>query len=443
MTQQDKSIKSCLQSTSVRSITIAFFPVIFFTFVLEISLKYMNKIIFPFYFLLTLSACAFAPPKLDLPNKIDVVSDIEPFLLNATEKGFPPSISLAIIYRDKEQYSHHIGYTDFSKNNQVSEDTVYQWWSLTKIFTAVAILQLQEKGLLNIDNPVVKHLPYFSVTHLNEKSAPITIRQLLSHSSGLGDVGISILGWIHFEDDAKVNQTEFLKEKLPGYNKLETQPGEEGRYSNIGYLVLAGVIESVSGESYEDYIVKNILSPLRMHKTNFVYTDTMTEFEAVGSHPKDALSYIVPFFIDTDRAIKEEHDGRMWFNRVYSDQQGATGLIGSTADMVKFMKALLSGGVLNGERILSEKSVLAMQSPVITVNDSPAPHSEGLEFGLGWFVGHSQSGKELTHSGAGMGFVTTLRLYPEKGVGVIVFSNSTYLGRSMGHDIVNLVGAVK
>jgi len=401
----------------------------------------MKKIILIIFILCAFSACSFAPPKLDLPDRIGMTADIDPYLLDATKKGFPPSISLAVISGGSVKYSKHFGYYDSSKLNRTTDDTVYQWWSLTKIFTSVAVMQLQEAGLLNINDPVKKHLPFFEVKNLDEGSNPITIKQLLSHSSGLGDIGMSILGWIHFEDDPKVNQTSFVKEKLPDYNKLEIQPGKEGRYSNFGYLVLAGLIESVSGHSYETYIVKNILTPLGMLNTNFVYTKAMGESEATGSHPKDALSYVVPFLIDTDKAIKEELDGRIWFNRVYSDQQGATGLIGSTADMIKFMKALLNNGILNGKRILSERSIAEMQRPIVAVNESPAPNSEGLEFGLGWFIGQSENGKELTHSGAGMGFVTTLKLYPEKGAGVIVFSNSTYLGRSMGHDIVNLVGA--
>lgn len=401
----------------------------------------MSQYILSFIILVTVGACSFAPPKLELPDRLEAASDIEPYLVEATQKGFPPSISLAVLSNGAVEYEVYFGHTGALKSSGVTENTVYQWWSVTKIFTSVAILQLQEKGLLDLDDAVDKHLPFFKVENLSIGAAPITVRQLLSHSSGLGDVGMSILGWIHYEDDPKIDQTEFLKTKFPFYKKLVTQPGEEGRYSNFGYLVLAGVIEAVSGSSYESYITDNILSPLGMRNTAFTYKDSMHEFEAIGSHPRDALSYIVPFYIDTDRAYKEQVNGRIWFNRVYSDQQGATGLIGSTADMSKFMQALLNEGVLNGKRILSQESVSEMQSPIITVDKSPAPNSNGLEFGLGWFICQSDSGKVLTHSGAGMGFVTTLRLYPESNSGVVVFSNSTYLGRTMGNEIVDLVGA--
>lgn len=316
---------------------------------------------------------------------------------------------------------------------------MYQWWSLTKLFTAAAVLQLHERDLLELDDPVSKYLPFFEVTNRNKDSDPITIRQLLSHSSGLGDIGFSILGWIHFDDSATINQIELLKEKLPRYAKLKSQPGTTGAYSNLGYIVLAALIESISGESYRSFIKTNILDPLEMNNTDFVYSDHMLKNEAQGSHPRDLLSYIVPFIIDEEKAISETHDGRIWFNRVYSIQQGSTGLIGSPEDIVKFMQALLNDGALNNKRILSPESVALMETPVIAVSKSPAP-ADGLDFGLGWFIAETENGKVLTHSGAGMGYVTTLRLYPEQDLGVFVIANSTYLGRSMGLDIVNLAG---
>lgn len=400
----------------------------------------MKKLAIYVVVLIVCAGCAFAPPKLQLPKKLNSVSDIYPYLEDATKKGKPPSISLAIIENNNEHKIKSFGYVDPSKDIKATEETVYQWWSLTKLFTSVAVLQLQEKGYINIDDPVVMHLPYFEVNNLDDSSPPVTIKQVLSHSSGLGDIGISILGWIHFENDSPIDQTELLKENITRYNDLEVQPGLEGRYSNFGYLVLAALIEQVSGISYETYITENILAPLGMNKTNFVYTDDMKLSEAIGSHPRDALSYVVPIYIDTGKAISERRDGRIWFNRVYSDQKGATGLIGSTSDLTRFMRAVLNEGELDGVRILTKESIREMQNPIVSVNKSPAPDAEELEFGLGWFVGKSDNGITLSHGGAAMGFVSLLRLYPEQGKGIVVISNSTYLGRTMGNDIINLIG---
>ncbi len=387
-------------------------------------------------------ACAFSPPTLKLPRSIDSVGEIEPYLARAVEVNQPPAITLAVLNSKKTLYSQSFGYTDIAAQKRASSKTVYQWWSLTKLFTAVAVMQLQERGLINIDDPVSKHLPYFRVRNLEDENQPITIRQLLSHSSGLGDVGMAILGWIHYEGDPHFSQTELLKRKLPDYNKLSVQPGEEGRYSNIGYLVLAGLIEEVSGKAYETYIIENILVPLKMEHTNFIYTDSMKTFEATGSHPRDILSYIAGLYVDMDKAVLDHSGGLLWFNRLYSDQKGATGLIGSAEDMTKFMRLMLNKGSLDGKRILSQESIEQMQQPIISVSEGLPAGLGNFDFGLSWFIGVSMGERILAHGGGGMAFVTMLRLYPDRDVGIIVFANSTYLGTTMGNEIVDLLGSV-
>jgi len=401
------------------------------------------KILILLFVIIVLFGGPFLPPRLTLPKHIDTVNEIEPYLEQAVSKKSPPSIVLTVVGKDTTLYSKSFGYADSAQKIEVTDQTVYQWWSLTKLFTAIAILQLEEKGLLSIDDPVSNYLPFFKVSNLSDQTKPITIKQLLSHSSGLGDIGIPILGWIHFEDSPHISQTELLQQKFPRYSKLATQPGEEGNYSNLGYVVLAGIIEAVTGKSYESYIIENILEPLRMEHTNFVYTDSMLPFEAVGSHPKDFLSRIVPVYLNTKRAFKEESDGIIWFNRVYSDQKGSTGLIGSAEDMAKFIRAILNKGELDGARILSPSNIERMQTSIIPISSSPAGNSKNLDFGLAWFIDHSTGELTLTHGGAGMAFVTLLRLYPERNLGVVVFTNSTYLGRTMGLDIVNLIGSLK
>lgn len=379
---------------------------------------------------------------LELPKTITTIAEIEPYLQKAVDKEQPPGITLAVVKGGSTLYAKSFGYADGPRKKLATNQTIYQWWSLTKIFTAIAILQLEEKGKLSIDDPVSKHLPFFQV-HGSHGEVQITVRQLLSHSAGLGDIGMAILGWIHYEGDPALSQTSLLKKTHTKYNEIDIQPGIEGRYSNFGYILLAGIIEGVSGKTYEAYVVENILMPLKMEHTDFVYTKAMEPFEAAGTHPKDFLSYVVPIYIDTDKAVREQANGILWFNRVYSDQKGSTGLIGSVEDMTRFMRAILRGGELDGVRILSQANIAKMQQPIISVNDSPAPDTENMKFGLAWFIGQSNETITLTHGGAGMAFVTMLRLYPERDLGVVVFANSTYLGRTMGVEILNLVGNIK
>jgi D-alanyl-D-alanine carboxypeptidase len=201
--------------------------------------------------------------------------------------------------------------------------------------------------------------------------------------------------------------------------------------------MLAALVEAVSGQTYEEYVRARILVPLGMDRTDFVYTPRMREHEAAGSHPRDAVSFFVPIYIDMDRAVREKKDGTFWFNRVYSDQKGATGLIGSAEDLATFVKALMNGGRHGDVRILSDSSAAFMQRPVVKIAKSPAPDSGGMEFGLGWFLRREGEDVTLSHGGSGMGFVSMVQVSTARNTAVIVMANSTYLGRTMGIDLVN------
>jgi len=387
------------------------------------------------------NGCAFLPPKVELPEKITHINELEPYLSKAVASKTPPSISIVVIKDNNIAYANAIGHNDAKSEVSATPESVYQWWSITKLFTAVAILQLQEKNLLTIDDSVVSHLPTFATRGKNVDTRDITIKHLLSHSSGLGDIGNAILGWVHFEGDPHPNQTQLFNAKIGKYNKLKAKPGDQGRYSNFGYLALAAVIESVSGLSYEEYILNNIVLPLGMENTNFIYTPKMDAVAAKGSHPNDFISKVVPFYLDTDKAIDEKRSGILWFNHVYSDQKGASGLIGPATDLIKFMQVFLPGYQVTKNPVLSTESIELMQSPVIKAQKSPAPVDD-LQFGLGWFIGESNNERTLSHGGNGMAFVSMLTIYPERNLGTVVMANSTYLGRTMGFKLNKLLGQV-
>ncbi len=381
-----------------------------------------------------LPACAFLPPKLELPKAAASIEDLEPYLEKAVSESSPPSISVVVVKDQDIVYANAFGHADADRSIVATPDTVYQWWSITKLFTATAILQLQERGLLSIDDSVNKHLPLFSTRGTKASGQEITIKQLLSHSSGLGDIGIKILGWVHFEGDPHPNQSELLQSQLANFNKLKARPGEEGRYSNFGYLVLAALIESVTSKTYEEYILSNIVKPLGMQNTNFVYTPDMAALAAKGSHPSDFISKIVPIYLDTKRAIDKKQNGILWFNHVYSDQKGASGLIGPATDLIKFASVFLPGYDASTKTILSNDSIELMQTPIIKVSKSPAP-SKDLDFGLAWFISDSNGERTLNHGGSGMAYTSMLTLNPDRNLATVVMTNSTYLGRTMGFKL--------
>lgn len=375
------------------------------------------------------------------PQQVNNVMEFEGYVNDLIEFGDPPGISIVVVKNGVIQYEKGFGTSDSLNSIPTTPDTVYHWWSISKLFTVIATLQLQEQGLLNIQDPVTDYLPFFQVEYPSSASQQITIQHLLSHSSGMPDAGNEILGWIHYDGDPALNQTEFLKGILPRYSKLVYEPGTEGQYSNIGYIVLSAVIESVSKQSYEDYVIQHILEPLGMERTNFIYTPEMQALAASGSHPVDVMGFMASQLLDMDRAIQEKRNGRLWFNNIYSHQTAPTGLIGSPSDMTRFMMMMLNKGVLDETRILSAENIELMQKQQVAVTKSPAPISN-LDLGLGWFILHEEDRVTLMHGGQGTSFVSFIKLYPEEGLGIFVAANSTYLGRNFGFDIVNLASSL-
>ncbi len=374
-----------------------------------------------------LYALAPHPPK--PPESVSSIDELEAYLNKLVQAGDPPGLSVAIVKDNELVYSKGFGFADGPKKIPATSDTVYQWWSMTKIPTAVAILQLHEQGLLNIDDPVKDCLPFFKVQYPSPTSKVVTFRHLLNHSSGLPNNVPEIIGWIHGEGDPHVNQTALIKEKLPSYTQLAFEPGTKSVYTNVGYMVLAAIIEAATNQTYEDYVIGNILAPLKMTRTNFVYTEEMSALEAAGSHP--LISIFTPFvflFVDNrNLLIRETVKRHWWFNRIYSDQNGPTGLIGPVTDAARFMMAFLNKGELDGASILAPESVAIMIDKEHVLPTSGMESSEGEKQGLGWEVFPESNRLYYQRTGGGPGFAAIMRVYPEESLALVVMANGTLL----------------
>lgn len=267
------------------------------------------------------------------PKNIKGVGQLENYLEQVVAVGRPPGLSVAVVKDGEVIYANGFGVADGPRNVSTTKDTVYHWWSMTKIPTAVAVMQLHERGLLNIDDPLKKYLPYFVVTYKGVEQADVSIRQVLNHTSGLSNAMPELVTWLHLDGEPSVNQTELFIEKFPAYTELLFLAGEKSQYSNFGYMVLGALIELVSSQTYEAYVIDNILKPLGMHNTNFVYTASMAENEATGSqHMVDMYTPFFPMF-KLNFMFRERVGMRYWFNRVYNDQTPPTGLIGPVTDI--------------------------------------------------------------------------------------------------------------
>jgi CubicO group peptidase (beta-lactamase class C family) len=380
--------------------------------------RYLLSVLFTILIPLLCSCSSIPKP----PDKVESISELENYLNKVAESGTPPGMSLAVVKNDSIIYSKGFGWADEPREIHASANTVYHWWSCTKIATAISILQLQEKGKLSLNDPVVNYLPFFKVEYPSDTSKEITILNLLNHTSGLPDPSvITFINWIHHDGEPPLNQTDFLQQVLPDYSKLMFEPGDHAEYSNIGYMVLGAVIEKVTGMVYEDYIRQNILHPLGMHHTEFLYMKSTEQDEAAGAH--STFSLMTPLLLILAGSYVRELDwSHIWMERVYTDQTPSTGLIGSVTDAARLAAAYLNGGKLNGQRILSQESITTMTYE----GQIKAKNEDSLNYqrqGICWQI-YGRSGRwVLTHEGGGPGFSTKFQLYPDEKLGFILFTN--------------------
>ena len=271
------------------------------------------------------------------------------------EQHYIPSTTVVVIRNDSIVWSKGYG-------EQQRLDLVYMVGSVTKTFTATAIFQLYERGLLSLDDDVNDYLP-FSFRHPNYTDTPITFKMLLQHTSGLSKDSdmywygvaaevIQQLGWENpfewlsypywIEGHLTPNGTLYDPAVWTSY-----EPGTNRFYSNFGYDLLGYLVQRVSGEPIWEYLQENIFAPLGMQSTGYNYT----EFDAAQL----AISYIYMFELDP------ESTGNVAYPHHNMLNYGAGGLRSNIFDLTKFLLLFLHDGVSNGVRILEEATLRTME----------------------------------------------------------------------------------
>lgn len=255
--------------------------------------------------------------------------ELEQLILNAIENGSFPGANYAIVTKDKV-WMGSLGnkelYPNVIKN---SIDTIYDMASLTKVIcTTTCIMQLVEKGLLRIYDPVVRYLPNF-------KFSNITVWNLMTHTSGLPE-GI-------YGPKDKMNENDVWNAI---YNKVELnyEPGKKIQYSDINYIILGKIVEIISGLSLDEYALKNLFEPLKMIDS--------------GYNPKDKERCAATEYRD-DATMTGYVKGCVHDETAYAmgGVAGHAGLFSTVKDVTNFIKMILNDGEFNGKRILSKITV--------------------------------------------------------------------------------------
>ena len=386
------------------------------------------------FLLPTIGSSIFGSRSPKAPPSVSNIAELEVYLNELVEFGGPPGLSLVVVKDSAIVYNKAFGLADGPNRVAATTETVYQWMSLSKIVTSTAIIQLHERGNLNIHDEVSTYLPYFKVQYPSEGSEKITIRHLLNHSSGLPDLQ-GVFDMFYMGDESPPDQAALVKKALADNAKLKYEPGSQGTYINTGCLVLSAIVETVSGQSFKDYVVENIFRPLGMAYTDYIYSEKMISRAAVGSQPDAAVvNVIVALTMNRfDEVIRETVDGRMWYKRFHLDFPGVGGVISPAGDAARFVLAFLNGGELNGARILSSESVAMMtrEEYIVEVKGGPTSVYKGLRHALGWWTWPDGKRLRLMHTGGGPGFAAIMQLYPEERLGIVLLGNEFQYGATL------------
>ena len=334
--------------------------------------------------------------------------DIDDDITKLLEKAKIPSISTGIIKNNKIVWCNGYGKYNRLLNLVPTKDTVYMAGSVSKPFTATAILQLYEDGLFELDDDVSNYLP-FVLRNPKYPDIPITFEMLLSHQSSLSMTSFKDLipfGIVYLFFSKNFPYPALEWHLIPGgilYRGdiwTKNKPGESFNYSNMGYLILEYLIERISGESFDKYCRDNIFTPLEMNNSSFDFRDIKR------------MQRAVPYLLRRDYCI------RIPFYNV--PKSGAGGLITSVEDLSHFLIAHMNNGTYKNVKILNNSSVELMHT-IYTDNST----SSGFRFsyGLGWMFYEINGTYFQGHDGDTPGFTARKVFNEENKTGIIFFFN--------------------
>jgi serine beta-lactamase-like protein LACTB len=300
------------------------------------------------------------------------------------DKTGTPGLSVAIAKNDKVAWNEGFGKADVENDLAVRPDSVFRIASISKTMTATAIMQLVERGKVSLDDPIRRYVPAFP----DKTEGTVTLRHLLTHTSGVR----------HYNDGEFDNKASYdtLDAAFTVFARdpLRFAPGAKYLYSTYGYNLLAGVVEAVSGVTFEQYLTEHVWKPAGMGDTRL-------------EHPQEIVRHRVRQYVRTS-------SNKELLNAPYADlsvKWAGGGIISTAPDLARFHLALERGALLKAD-------TLAQMYVAATLNDGTK-----TEYGLGWQVVMADGRRWIAHSGGATGGTTYLLRSPETDLAVVLLSN--------------------
>jgi D-alanyl-D-alanine carboxypeptidase len=372
---------------------------------------------FSLILVLVLSGCGPRPSETSttaVETDIDLGARMDSAAADALREIRSAGFSVAVVRRGQPVLAKGYGYANLAERVPASAGTIYRLASITKQFTAAAILHLAEGGRLSLEDPISEYLPDYPA-----HGRRITIRNLLSHTSGISDVTVLPI----LEESGGIGYTRDQIIDRVASQPLDFEPGTGHSYSNVGFMLAGVVIERVTGTSYADYLTSEVLRPLGLDQTSFCPDEQPPADRWAhgydpqhGNWPQALRLGRAPAFVDPAPINME----------VVSS---AGGLCSTVTDLARWPGLLRS--------FLDPASYREMSRPTVLADGTKVP------YGLGLQIREFGSHPAVSHGGVVTGFISVVADFPEDDVTVAMLVNSRLLNLELGVQLVDLVlGAV-
>jgi CubicO group peptidase (beta-lactamase class C family) len=303
-----------------------------------------------------------------------------------------PGLSLVIVKDDQIIYLKGLGFKDVDKQLPVTPDTQFAIGSATKAFTAMLAVMSADEGKLSLDDSPKKFLPYFTLRD-PDAAAKITLRDLLSHRSGLNRTDVAMVSGVF-------NREELIK--VAGQAKPTAKLGEKFQYQNVMYAAAGEAVAQAEKSTWDKLIETRIFKPLGMKNSD-------TSVAAMQKSKDYSFGY------DYNPSTKET---RHLPQREIEPAAPAGAINSSARDMAQWLRLMLNGGTINGRRLVSEKGFNELLSKQINVGGS-------IDYGLGWFLRQWNGHKVVEHGGNIDGFNAQVAFMPDQKLGFVLLTNVT------------------
>ncbi len=338
----------------------------------------------------------------------DTGARVKDYIARELESSEFPGVQYCVFGPDSLIFSYAGGVADVAEGTPVLENTTMMAYSMTKTITAAAILQLCEQEKIALDDPVIKYLsdiPYDS---------GVTIRHLVAHTSGIPNP--IPLRWVHLvKDHPSFDERAALREVLNENDQLDSDPGEEYSYSNIGYWLLGFVVEEATGTGYEDYVRQHIFRQLNIPETEIDFVIPSGDRHAEGYLPEWSFLDLLKSFVIDEEFIGEYEDGWLHINDHYLNGPSYGGIVTSARAIGLFLQ----------DQLRDEPRLFSPETKRLFFERQKNNDGKPIQMTLGWHIGVENGIRYYFKEGGGGGFHSEMRVYPDHLIATVVIANNT------------------